>query len=85
MSLSNFNLNSLYEFKISEYVGEEYLPFIEDIVRMVILQITINFMYFTKDPSQSPFFTMDFIELVLYVCMGVAVYWLIFKSLIQLS
>ena len=79
------NFNSLYEFKITDYVSEEYLPYIEDIVRMVILQVTINFMYFSKDPLQSPFFSMEFMELILYVCMGVTVYWLIFKSLIKIN
>ncbi|QOI90218.1 hypothetical protein QKU58_gp113 [Pyramimonas orientalis virus] len=52
---------------------------------MVIMQVTINFMYFARDPTQSPFFSTDFFELVLYVCMGVAVYWLIFKSLFNLK
>jgi hypothetical protein len=81
MYISNFN--SLYEFKITEYVNEEYLPFLEDLVRMLILQITLNFMYFAKDPSKYPFFSLEFFELVLYVCMGVTVYWLVFKSLIS--
>jgi hypothetical protein len=81
MSLSNFN--SLYELKVSEYINEEYLPFLEDLIRMLILQVTLNFMYFVKDPSQSPFFSLEFLELILYVCMGVAVYWLVFKSLFK--
>lgn len=61
--------------------NKEYVGLIEDITRMVMIQVTIQFLYYINDPSAG-FFTSDFILLVMYVVLGVCVYWLIFKKLI---
>jgi len=79
------NFNSLLEVNVTKMIEKEYVPYIEDVIRMVILQLTINFMYFSKDPTNNAFFTLEFFELVLYIIIGVSVYWLIFKKLIKLT
>tara|TARA_Y100000389_G_scaffold193485_1_gene222299 strand:+ start:1583 stop:1807 length:225 start_codon:yes stop_codon:yes gene_type:complete len=73
------------EVNVTKIVDKEYVPYIEDVIRMIILQFIINFMYFSKDPTNNGFFTMEFFELVLYIIIGVSVYWLIFKKLIKLT
>lgn len=79
------NFNALLEFNISASVDKEYLAFIEDLIRMIILQFIIQFMYFLRDPSNVSFFALEFLELIIYICIGVSVYWLIFKKLIKLT
>lgn len=79
------NFKSLMEFNLTKYVDQEYLPFVDDVVRMVLLQFIIQFMYFSKDPSSNAFFTLEFFELTMYIVIAVSVYWLIFKKVIKLT
>jgi hypothetical protein len=71
-------MEALYTITLS---NPEYVGLLEDIVRMVIIQTTIQFLYFINN-TESSFFSGDFILLVLYVVLGVCVYWLVFKKLI---
>jgi hypothetical protein len=81
--ISNFNY--LYEIKISEYIQPEYIEYFEDVIRMILLQFIIQFMYFIKSPNENTLFSYNFIELVLYIIIGLSVYWLIFKKVIKLN
>ncbi len=81
----NYNFNTLFKYPVSKYVDAEYIPYMEDVIRMLILQLTIQFMYYMKDPSNNVLFTTDFFELILYVIIGVSAYWLVFKKIILLK
>lgn len=69
---------------VSRKFGKEYVPFVEDLLRMVILQTVIHFMYAMRDPCITPFFCTAYIELLLYVILGVSAYWLLFKKLLKI-
>jgi hypothetical protein len=71
-------MEALYIIKVQ---NPEYIGLIEDIIRMVTIQITIQFLYFINN-TDSGFFTVDFFLLLLYIILGVCVYWLVFKKLI---
>lgn len=58
----------------------EYIAFFEDVARMVTIQLTIQFLYYIN--SGVSFFNADFVLLVIYIVLGVCVYWLVFKKLI---
>ena len=73
------------EVNVTKNIDKEYIFYIEDVIRMVVLQLIINFMYFSKDPTNHTFFSLEFFELVLYIVIGISVYWLIFKKLIKLT
>lgn len=60
--------------------NKEYIPLIEDICRMVIIQLTIQFLYFINNKEGEPFFSVDFLLLLVYIILGVCIYWLIFKK-----
>ena len=60
---------------------KEYIPVIEDVLRMVTIQVTLQFLYFINNDNVG-FFTADFFLLILYVVLGVCVYWLIIKKLL---
>ena len=59
---------------------KEYIPLIEDISRMVIVQMTIQFLYYINNKDGEGFFTMDFLLLLIYIILGVCIYWLIFRK-----
>jgi hypothetical protein len=79
------NNPTLYVVNISSKLGKNFIPIFEDIVRMFIIQVTIQFMFYLSDPSQRAFFTEEFILLVFYITLGVLMYWLVFKGLVKFT
>lgn len=79
------NLCNFYEINVSKQVGEEYLPFVEDVIRIVIIQIIYQIMFVIRSPGMFSIFDGDFIEAVFYLSIGVCVYWLVFKKLVVLK
>lgn len=69
---------------LTQFVSPEYIPFVEDLIRMVVLQFVVQMMYFFKDPLRCTLFTFEFIELLLYAIVGVSVYWLVFKKVVKI-
>jgi len=72
----------VFEINVSEKMGEEYLPLVEDMTRMFTLQVFVQVMMFLRNPYEFSLFDTDFIELLVYVMLGICVYWLVFKKLI---
>lgn len=68
---------------VIQFPNPEYIGMVEDIVRMVVIQTTIQFLYCINSNGGVPFFSLDFLLLVIYVVLGVCVYWLVFKKLVQ--
>jgi hypothetical protein len=79
------NFTALLDINITKFVDKEYIPYVEDLIRIIILQVVIQFMYFVKDPSNNDFFSINLLELIIYISIGVSVYWLIFKKLVKLT
>lgn len=71
-------MEALYTIKVA---NPEYIGLFEDIVRMITIQITIQFLYYINN-TDAGFFTADFFLLMIYIVLGVCVYWLVFKKLI---
>lgn len=71
--------SSLYTVNVSQ---KEYLEMINDIVRMVTIQVSIQFLFFINSPGKVDFFSADFILMLIYMVLGVCVYWLIIKKMI---
>lgn len=67
---------------VTKALGPEYVDVVQDVLRMVILQLTIQFMLYLTDSERYPFFTVEFILMLLYVMLGVLVYWLVIRKLI---
>ena len=60
----------------------EYIPYCDDLVRIVTIQFVIQFMMMLCGASS---FDTDFLELVLYILAGVSMYWLILKKVFTFS
>jgi hypothetical protein len=82
MSLSE---EQLYQVNVSQYIDKEYIPFLEDLARMVTIQIVLQFMLFVQSPSSNPFFDIRFMQVLLYIILGVSAYWLVLKKLVKLT
>jgi heme/copper-type cytochrome/quinol oxidase subunit 4 len=73
-------MESLYTVSLP---NKEYVEMLDDISRMVIIQFTIQFLYYINNKSDEGFFTIDFFLLLIYIILGVSLYWLIFKKTIS--
>lgn len=72
-------MESLYTVNVP---NKDYIEFINDIARMVTIQISIQFLFFINNPNAVDFFSADFILMLIYMILGICVYWLIIKKLI---
>lgn len=74
--------NTLYKIDISGKLGSEYVPLFDDISRMFLIQFTIQLMFYLS-ASDRAFMTDEFVMLVLYVILGIALYWLVFRNVVK--
>lgn len=74
---------SLFEIDITNSLGGEYVEMFNDITRFIIIQFGIQFMLFTTDPEKFPFFTSEFIILLMFIIIGVMFYWLVLRKIVK--
>lgn len=72
-------MESLYVINVP---NKEYIEFINDVIRMLTIQVMIQFLFYINNPVETFFFSADFFLLLIYIILGVCVYWLIIKKLI---
>ena len=70
---------SLYMFQLPQ---KEYVELADDIARMVIIQVAIQFLYYLNNSEQVQFFSADFVLLVIYMVLGILLYRLVFRKMI---
>ena len=72
-------MESLYVINVP---NKEYLELINDVVRMMTIQFMIQILFYINNPGDVSFFSADFIFLMVYVALGVCVYWLVIKRFV---
>lgn len=75
-------MDAIYSVNVSSVIGPQYIDLINDISRMLIIQISIQLMYYTLNPERFRFFTTDFFMMLLFIVIGVLMYWLVFKKIV---
>ncbi len=75
---------ALFTINISNVIGPEYVPFFTDVARMLCIHLTIQFMYYIGSDNVA-FFSSEFIVMILYVILGVMIFWLIVRKIVHLS
>jgi hypothetical protein len=79
-------MDALYTYNLGAAIGKDYVPVAEDVVRMVCIQFTIQLLLWINDPDPATsLFSVEFFVLVLYVVLGVLLYWLFFKKLVRIE
>lgn len=71
---------ALFEFEIP--LSDEYMPFFDDIIRVVIIQCVTQFMFYMYNSTDYPFFNELFFLTMIFLVLGVSAYWLIVKKII---
>jgi hypothetical protein len=83
LSANEDDTRALFTYDISSLWGKEYVDVMYDSCRMIVIQIVIQSLMTMTSPTAYPFFSAEFVLLCIYVILGVLVYWLIFKKLVQ--
>lgn len=74
--------DSLYTIKISDNFGNEFIPYINELIKMVTIQFLIQFMLFLKTPQLSIIFNFEFLEILIYIVLGLSLYWFAVRKLV---
>jgi len=60
----------------------EYVPMINDISRVAIIQIVAQILFYIANPIENPFWSVPFIQTIFFLLIGVLVYWLIIRKIV---
>ena len=71
--------DSLYVFQIP---NKDYIDVIDDVFRMVTIQLSIQFLYFLNSSDTVSLFSADFVLLVIYMILGILFYRLVLRKMI---
>lgn len=63
-------------------VNDEYVHVIDDVIRLIMIQVVVQMMFYINSPKDFPFFTPTFVAIVLYIIIGVSAYWLVFRKVV---
>ena len=77
--------SSFFYVDVSEKFGADAANALNDVTRMLCIQFTVQMLLYFNDARCTAFFSADFVLLSMYVVMGVLVYWLILRRLVQWS
>lgn len=72
---------SLYQWFVN--LPADSLPMLNDLVRMGIIQLVVQFLFYVVNPAENPFFSTIFLQTIGFVLVGVLVYWLIVRNLFE--
>ena len=71
-------MDSLYKFNIN--INKKNKHMINDIIRMVTIQVITQFLFVMNNNSVS-FFNMTFFKTTIFICLSIVIYWLIIRRL----
>lgn len=76
-------MSSLLSFDLN--IDKEYLPLINDVIRMSVIQIVAQLLFVMANPSHNSMFSETFIQTLFFLLIGIAVYWLIIRKVITIN
>ena len=63
-------------------VDKEYIPMVNDLVRMSIIQIVAQTLFYIISPDKISLLSGAFIKTLIFICIGIVVYWLLVRKII---
>ena len=74
---------SIFNFKLD--IDKEYIPYINDLIRMSIIQTTVHLLFFTANPTNTPLFGANFLSTLLFIIVGISFYWLVVQKIVYIE
>lgn len=75
-------MESLFNMKLN--IDNENYALLNDIVRIVTIQVITQFLFCMNNNNIS-FFNITFIKTVLFICISILIYWLIIRKIINFN
>ena len=66
-------------------IDKEYIPVINDVIRMMIIQIVAQVLFVMSSKTKESFFNEVFIQTLSFIVIVVLIYWLIIRKLIVIQ
>jgi hypothetical protein len=76
-------MNTIIDLKSK--IDKEYLPLVNDLIKMGILLLTVNFLMFMSNPKKNKFMSESYVQLTIFVLLGISTYWLVIKPVVKLN
>jgi len=73
------NAKSMFSFEISKTMGDDFAPIANDFMRMLCIQLAIQVLVASNTDG---IFTGEFFLLLLYIAIGVVLYWAVVRKLV---
>ena len=79
---------ALFQLPVTQKLGAEYIPLLQDALRMVCIQATIQMMGYLSQPAggagaaNASLLSAEFLLLLVYVLLGVILYWLAVRRIL---
>jgi len=73
-------MSSLWQINLN--IDKEYIPMINDLYRMSIIQIVAQLLFFFSNPAKNNFFDDTFIQTLTFILIGIISYWLVLKKIV---
>lgn len=74
---------ALFTVDLAESLGSQYAPVLDDVVRVLCIQLSVQVMLYFSGASGGGLLTPELLLVSLFMVVGVALYWLVFKSLVR--
>ena len=84
MLMGNSDGEALVDLDVTTLVGDEYVPLVDDTMRMLTLQVIIQFMLMLRSPKEYSMLSESFFELLFYIILGLMTYWLVIRKLVKI-
>ena len=62
-------------------IDKEYIPVINDVIRMVVIQVVAQMLFVMASKDNERFFSEIFLQTLFFIVMGVLAYWLIVRKI----
>jgi hypothetical protein len=73
-------MSALIQFDLN--IDKEYIPVINDVLRMMAIQIVAQILFVMSSKTKEKFFNEVFVQTLFFIVIGVLAYWLIIRKLI---
>ena len=75
-------MDALYTFDLN--IDKTNLPMFYDIMRIITIQVITQFLFVINNNGVS-FFNTTFLKTIIFLCLGIIIYWLIIRKLFQFN
>lgn len=72
----------VFEWDVGSRIGEDYVPMVEDMLRVSVIQIVMQLLLSLVDPDNNPFFSGTFWLVLLYLMLGIVTYHALFRRVV---